>query len=213
MDMIPAGEEMAPDEPPRLSVLLADLSLKPQPRITLGEIADAMADRSFGAFLVVFCIPNLIPMPPGATLLLGLPLILITWQIVFSRQPRIWMPGPVAGISFSRPSFANGMKRAAPWLKWAETLIRPRYWALTTRSAERWFGIFCLILAILVFLPIPFGNWLPALALTIIGLAMTERDGLSLVIGVLIGIVSLVIAAIVVFASIALIRSVFFSIV
>lgn len=45
------------------------------------------------------------------------------------------------------------------------------------------------MLAIVVTLPIPFGNWLPALATALIGLSLIERDGVLLAIGVLVGLV------------------------
>jgi hypothetical protein len=197
------------EKPVRLSALLTDLANESSKDISLGEIAAAMADRSFGAFLIVFCIPNLIPMPPGATLLLGIPLILISWQIIFSRSASVWLPKRIANISFSRETFGRGIKKIGPWLEWAEAWIRPRYWSLTTRTAERLFGLYCLLLAIVVFLPIPFGNWLPALSLAIIGFGMMEKDGVSLLAGVAVGLLSILVACTVLAASLAVIVTFF----
>ncbi len=205
-DFVVTRKKTKGERPKKLSALLEALAQESGERVTLGEIANEMAHRSFGAFLVVFCIPNLIPMPPGATLILGIPLILIAWQIIFSRQSHVWMPKRLQAVSFSRESFARGMTKVGPWLAWAETFVKPRYWGLTTRTAERWFGIFCLTLAVLVFLPIPFGNWLPALALAIIGFALSERDGLSLLIGVATGVTSFILATAVVIASAAMVH-------
>ena len=65
------------------------------------------------------------------------------------------------------------------------------------------------LLGIVVTLPIPFGNWLPAFALCIIGVAHTERDGYSLAAGTLIGIASLAIVVLVVMATGALLMQIF----
>ena len=80
------------EKPEKLSELLRHVSDGAGDRITLGQIASAMDDRSFGAFLVVFCLPNLVPLPPGATFILGLPLVFIACQMAFSRLDTIWLP-------------------------------------------------------------------------------------------------------------------------
>ena len=60
---------------------------------------------------------------------------------------------------------------------------------------ERVLGVFALILAIIVFLPIPLGNMGPSLALALMGLGMTERDGVIMWIGVIVGVAFTVIVS------------------
>ena len=76
----------------------------------------------------------------------------------------------------------------------AEKLVIPRFWLFESRFAERLIGILALILAIVVFLPIPLGNWPPAFALAVLGFAHSQRDGLGVLAGCVIGILSLMIA-------------------
>ena len=64
------------------------------------------------------------------------------------------------------------------------------------------------LLALIVVVPIPFGNWLPAFAIATIGLAHTEQDGNCLAIGSIIGIVAAVIFALALFFATALFKSV-----
>ncbi|WP_421873165.1 exopolysaccharide biosynthesis protein [Pararhizobium sp.] len=187
--------------PQQLSQLLRNLSLNAGSKITLRELAVAMEDRSFGAFLVVFALPNLIPLPPGATFILGLPLIFVAWQMFASRRSRIWLPTHMGDYAFDNATFFVFVNRISPWLQRAETLVRPRGWFLGSRLAERLIGLLALVLAVVIFLPIPFGNWLPAFALAVIGFAHMERDGLGLVAGALIGIISLAVAASVILAA------------
>ncbi|WP_276118052.1 exopolysaccharide biosynthesis protein [Pararhizobium qamdonense] len=187
--------------PQQLSQLLRNLSLNAGSKITLRELAAAMENRSFGAFLVVFALPNLIPLPPGATFILGLPLIFVAWQMFASRRSRIWLPKRMGDYAFDNATFFVFVNRISPWLQRAETLIRPRGWFLGSRLAERLIGFLALVLAVVIFLPIPFGNWLPAFALSVIGFAHMERDGLGLVAGALIGIISLAVAASVILAA------------
>ena len=54
------------------------------------------------------------------------------------------------------------------------------------------------LLGIIVTLPIPLGNWLPACATFIMGIAVSERDGILLAIGGLVGVAALgVVAAVI----------------
>ena len=173
--------------PEKLSELLRHVSDSAGDRIGLGQIADAMADRSFGAFLVVFCLPNLIPLPPGATFILGLPLVFIAFQMAFSRLDTIWLPKRLHDYTFDNKAFAAVLDKFIPWMQWAERFIKPRLWPAKSRLYERFIGVFALVLAIVIFLPIPLGNMGPAYSLALMGLGLTERDGIIVGIGVLIG--------------------------
>lgn len=163
------------------------------PAITLREIAEAMDQRSLGAFLFVFSLPSIIPLPPGATLVLGLPLIVITWQIAIGRS-RIWLPRRLAEYRLKRATFQRIVTRSMPWLERLESWVRPRHWHLGERAGERVFGIYALVLAFAVVIPIPFGNWLPAVAIGIMSLAYTERDGNWMTAGALVGILGIAVS-------------------
>jgi hypothetical protein len=176
------------EHPEKLSELLRRVSDEAGDKISLGEIASAMDDRSFGAFLVVFCLPNLVPLPPGATFILGLPLVFISAQMAFSRLDTIWLPRRLREFSFDNKAFSGVLDRFIPWMNKAERLIRPRLFT-GNRLIERVLGLFALVLAIVVFLPIPLGNMGPSLALALIGLGMTERDGVMMWLGVAVGVV------------------------
>lgn len=172
----------------KLSELLRRVSDGAGDRITLGQIAHAMDDRSFGAFLVVFCLPNLVPLPPGATVILGLPLVFIACQMAFSRLDTIWLPKRLRDYAFDNKAFSAVLDRFIPWMNKAERFIKPRFFS-GNRMIERVLGVFALVLAVIVFLPIPLGNMGPSLALALMGLGMTERDGLMMWAGVIVGVV------------------------
>jgi hypothetical protein len=186
MDMS-RSEKRTREKPEKLSELLRHVSESAGDRISVGEIAHAMDDRSFGAFLVVFCLPNLIPLPPGATFILGLPLVFIAFQMAFSRLDTIWLPKRLHAYTFDNKAFASVLDRFIPWMEKAERFITPRLWPAKSRLYERFIGVFALILGIVIFLPIPLGNLGPSYALALMGLGLTERDGIVVGIGVLVG--------------------------
>tara|TARA_R110002020_G_scaffold143823_6_gene316410 strand:+ start:14787 stop:15431 length:645 start_codon:yes stop_codon:yes gene_type:complete len=190
-------DETEKKHPEKLSELLERLARDAGERVSMGEIANALNDRSFGAFLLVFSLPNLIPLPPGATMVLGLPMVFVAWQMVIGYN-KVWLPRALANYTVDRSTFQRMVTRVSPWLRSAETWVRPRNWPLDGPVRERLFGIFALLLAVVCVLPIPFGNWLPAFAVAVLGVAHTERDGNCLALGVVTGIVSITVAALVV---------------
>jgi hypothetical protein len=108
------SKKVVKERPERLSELLRHVSQQAGDKISLGVIAEAMADRSFGAFLVVFCLPNLIPLPPGATFILGLPLVFIAFQMAFSRLDTIWLPKRLHDYSFDNKAFLLCPRQVRP---------------------------------------------------------------------------------------------------
>jgi hypothetical protein len=190
--------DLAP-RPRRTSHLLRDfVTSHPEPRISLGVLRDALGDRGFGVLLFIFALPNLVPVNiPLLSAVLGLPLVLLAAQLTYGRH-KPWFPRWLTERSFPRAGFANVVLRSLPYLEGAERLLRPRLTVLLSWTGERLIGLAILILALVLFLPIPFANWLPACAIAIIGLAIVEKDGLAVLVGLAVGVASLVVAAAVV---------------
>jgi hypothetical protein len=165
------------------------------PRVKFGDLRDALDDRGFGVLLFIFAFPNLVAANiPLLSSVLGLPLVLLGAQLTYGRH-KPWFPRWLTEQSFPREKFTAFMLRALPYLERTEKLFRPRLTALLSWTAERFIGVVVLILAIILALPIPFGNWLPALSISIIGLAIVERDGLAVLVGLWIAVVSLIVVA------------------
>jgi hypothetical protein len=87
---------------------------------------------------------------------------------------------------------------ALPYLERAERLLRPRLTMLLSWTGERLIGIAILLLALILTLPIPFANWLPAFAIAIFGLAIVEKDGVAVLCGLGVGVLSVIVAGTVV---------------
>lgn len=203
MTGLEAGEEAdrpAHRTPRRLSQVFAELAAEPRERITMADIRDGLGDRSFAAMVVLFGALNLLPLPPPSSAILGLPLLIVAAQMTYGAK-RAWLPGFVAGKSLSSLQFRAMVGRGLPYLRRLETVIRPRLWPFSLRQGERVVGLGCFLLATIVTLPIPLGNWLPACSATLLGLALTERDGALLAAGVGVAIVALCVVSAVVGAA------------
>jgi len=60
----------------------------------------------------------------------------------------------------------------------------------------------CLLLAVVLVLPVPLGNMLPALAISLLALGILERDGLWILAGLGTAVVSAIVVSGVVFAAV-----------
>lgn len=173
-----------------LTALAADWD---QPRLSVGQLILALGDRGLIGLLLILAFANVIPNPPGTSAVLGLPMLYLSWQMMRGGMP--WLPQFLAARSFDIDHFRTVVARAMPYLNRVERLLRPRIPTLSTPVAFRLLGAVCLLLSIVLVLPIPFGNLLPAAAIAIIALGALERDGVWITGGVLFGIASTVFLA------------------
>jgi hypothetical protein len=196
---VPAPSDERPAREPKLSKILGELAADPaRERVSVGDLLAAMGDRAFGALMLVFALPNLLPTPPGTSGILGLPLVFLAAQLMLGQRP--WLPKVIANRSMLRVDFSAVLDRAGPWLARVEKLLRPRLGVLVHPPAEYAIGVACLLLAVILILPIPLGNILPALAICMFSFGLLEKDGLWAIVGAITTIVSVVIVGGVVFA-------------
>jgi hypothetical protein len=176
----------------RLSAVLAELAAGPDDeRISIGDLLAALKRRALGALIFIFAAPVALPLPPGASTIFAAPLIFLTAQLMLGMRP--WLPRVITDRSLSRKEFRRIIDAAIPWLKRAESVMRPRLSFMGQRPAIYLVGLVCLLLAVILILPIPLGNMLPALATAIMALGLLARDGLWILIGLAIAVVSVVI--------------------
>lgn len=186
-----AGSDAGADEAAtRLSDVLTGIANdESRERIAVGDLLNVMQERAFGPLMLIFSLPNVLPTPPGTSTVLGAPLIFLTLQLALGRTP--WLPKLIGERSLPRREFAAFITRATPWLAKAERLLRPRLGIFAHPPAENIVGIMSFVLAVVLVLPIPLGNMLPALAICVMALGTLERDGVWTLTGMLIGFASL----------------------
>jgi hypothetical protein len=186
-------EQVPPDEgADRLSAILTAIAKgQDRERISIGDLLHALEHRAIGALMFIFAVPNAIPVPPGVSAVLGAPLIFLSFQLMIGRRP--WLPRIITDRSLSRVDFEKVVNLAAPWLAKAERLMRPRLTFLAAPPAEYVVGAICLILSLILFLPIPLGNMLPAFTICVLALGVLERDGVWVAIGATCAILAVVI--------------------
>jgi len=152
-------------------------------RLTFSELAARLRDRAWGGLLLIFAAFNLLPLPPGATTVTGLPLLVITAQMAIGRS-RPWFPKKFDKRGIGRDHLARIASKIAPWEERVEKVLKPRLCGLTNHRAARVIGLISFVLSVILWLPIPLGNHVPALAMTLFALALIYRDGALVILGV-----------------------------
>jgi hypothetical protein len=171
-------------------LLLQVIGRSDHPEVSIGDLVHGLGDRAFGLVLLIFALPNCVPAPPGISSLLGFPLFFFAIQMIQGRAEP-WLPAGIARRKMKRADLSKVAVRAAKYVVMLERICRPRWNVLAGRSAERWIGVFILLLATSVALPLPFSNGPPSWAIAIIALGLLEEDGLAIVLGTLIGVIGL----------------------
>lgn len=178
----------------KLSAVLRELDSYRNERVSLNNLIAMLGDRSFVPLLIIFALPNLFFFVPGASVITGPPLIFVAAQLVLGRSA-VWLPNFLGERSIEHQAFSRIVSRALPWIEWVERLAHPRFWVLSQRAADLTVGIACLVMAIFMFLPIPFANTLPALSVIMLALSLGERDGLWLLGGFIVSLTSFAVVA------------------
>lgn len=151
--------------------------------ISIRDLSAQLGDRGFGLMLLLFALPNAIPLPiPGVSTLTSLPLIFFGAQLALGKE-RIWLPHWLADRHIPMNSLRPLIQKSLPWLMKLEKVIQPRLDKITTRRFERLAGGLILVLALLIALPVPLGNLPLGIAMAVLALAITERDGIVMITG------------------------------
>jgi hypothetical protein len=160
--------------------------------ITLHEVLKLLGARAFGLAILIFSLPNSLPIPspPGFSAVTGLPIVIFSFQMLIGRKS-LWLPKRIRKVHFSRAKLAAFLSKGLPYIRKIERLLHPRLSFMESKVGEHLLGLVVLLLATVLTLPLIFGNFLPGLSISVIALGMLERDGLLMLAGVIGGIISI----------------------
>jgi hypothetical protein len=150
----------------------------------LKEMVEAFGERGFGAVILMLSLMALLPWPPGGKAVFSAPIILIAAELALQRD-KVWLPRWLMKATVSRATYQSASQKILPRLRQVERLTRPRIPVLTGEAADVVVGVICILLALMMALPVPFGDALPGLTLAIFGLAIIQRDGVFIIAGLI----------------------------
>jgi len=186
------------DELATSSILIRLVRDFPGERLTMGDIVTALEDRAFGLLMLLLALPNCPPMPgiPFVSTVTGTPLAFFAGQLALGHHTP-WLPRRLLRQSIGRAQLLRALLTITPYVRKVERLLKHRLPGLATGLGERIAATTAFILAVILALPIPGGNLLPAWAIVFFSLGIIERDGVCIVVGFAVTAVALAIVALV----------------
>lgn len=165
-----------------LSERLAEIAAEAgEDRITFSELARQLHSRVWGGLLLIFAAINVMPLPPGTSTIIALPIVLVSVQMVFGRTAP-WFPGRLDRRGVTKGELQGLIGRMA-WLEARiERIFKPRLPQLTGATAMRVIGVICSVLGVIAMLPILMIHNAPALAIVLFGLGLIYRDGVMIIV-------------------------------
>ena len=163
---------------------LDDLSSS-EDEVSLGDVVKKVGQRGQGAFLAI---PGLIGMTPvggipGVPTLFGVTVAIVALQMVAGRKG-LWLPDMIERRSVGQDKLGNAVDKMRKPARWIDRHFGQRLQWATGRAATRVAALFALAFACL--LPplevVPFAALIPFTAIALLGLSLTMRDGILMLI-------------------------------
>jgi len=147
--------------------------------------------RGFAFFILVLALLNMVIfMIPGLSLVFGLPLVILTVQMVLGFRAPLF-PAFIRRRSISAEAVSKGLKIGMRGMRRVEHLVKPRFAFLSGPYMYRLHSLLALVMAVQMALPIPILNLSPSLGLVVLALGMMQRDGIFIAGAYVIGMWSL----------------------
>lgn len=167
-------------------------------KMSVGEIKNSLRERGFGILLAIAALPICLPfpVPPGYTTFFSIPLFIFSAQMMCGMKSP-WLPGWISKNEISKKSLEKFVEKTTAWLRKIESYLHPRLTYISVRAWERIIGIFAFIFTISIVLPIPLINVPPGWGILIMSLGLLNKDGLTIIVGMVVGTIGIGITLIV----------------
>lgn len=171
---------------PRLSTELQGLiDAFGERMVRLRDVLEVMQGRGYNMLLVLLAFPFCTPIPmPGVSTPFGLIIALIGLRLALGQKP--WLPARLLQKRLPDRFFPRLLSATRCLTSGLEFFLKPRLirimrWRLTRQGMGMMIGVSGLLL--LLPLPIPFSNLLPAMTVVLLAASLIEDDGCVAVLG------------------------------
>lgn len=158
-------------------------------KVTIGELLDHFGRSTFGFVLALPALIAILPIVgalPGVSLTMAALALLLAGQMMFGLK-RPWVPARIARISLPTGKLERGIEAVKPFVEWLERVFRPRLTVLTS-NGFLWLNAtlaIALAVAMTIGALVPGGIVPPAVAMLILSLGLTMRDGLLVLVSII----------------------------
>jgi|EndMetStandDraft_5_1072996.scaffolds.fasta_scaffold338033_1 hypothetical protein len=182
------------------------LAETPDAKLTCDGLIEVIGPRSHALALLIFSLLNLLPLPPGVNWMLGLVITGLAILMTLDRPLRLW--GWVGRRQLPLQALVKLLGVLRSITRLVTRISSPRLIHFVSPRALPVLGLFGVLMGIAMLIPIPLTNMLPAIGLATVSLAILNRDGLLMMLGVTVGIAGLIVLAVAAWLLIALVVAV-----
>lgn len=168
----------------------------PGERMRIQDLMDGLGERSFGFVLLLFGLLSAIAIVPGLATITAIPLLFFGLQMIAGHATP-WLPRSIAERNFLKRDLEATIQRGVGMMRWVEQICRPRLTFLTGKFMERVLGLLVFVLALIIALPGPGTNFPPGVTIAFMAIAIIERDGLLVLLGMVASVIALYIGYVV----------------
>lgn len=161
------------------------------PSVSLQTVVDNVEEQGFGLLLMILSLPSALPIPAaGYSTPFGILFIALGLQMLAGRH-RPWLPKWASKKKLSRDFAEKAIGGAARWLTRIEKLVHPRLKWISSPFGSRFMSFVVVVMAMLMTLPIPTTNTFPAAVIFLIGVGLSEEDGLFCMVATALGVAAI----------------------
>jgi hypothetical protein len=154
----------------------------PAGRVSMRALAQAHGSEAQGTLLVLMAVPCMLPLP-GVGTALGLGMVALA-AVMWRGDPAAEsLPRRVAELELSHACAQRVLGLLATTYALAGRCAKARLSEVASVRGRSWTAATIGVMAVLIVLPIPLGNLLPALSTMLIGLGRVFRDGVAVICG------------------------------
>jgi hypothetical protein len=155
----------------------------PESVLTLDDFLAGLQGRSYAFAILALDVPNCIPTGiPWLSTVTGVPMLILLFQM-FAGRPVPSLPRLIGRRGLRRGRLQDFLDRARPPIRWLERAVHARHeWSVSGLPRRLLLAAWSAVILLLA-LPIPFDNLLPAWAIVFFCLALIEDDGVMAMLG------------------------------
>ncbi len=177
---------------------------------TIAQIIEDFHENGILLAIIFFALPVGIPLPypPGFTTIMGLPLIILSFQMLCGVR-KVVLPNRISSYRLKNSTLKSISNKLVSIVLLIEKYSKPRWAFAQSVYCEQLVGLCSLISSLFVALPLPFTNSVPALGISIMALGLLNRDGMVIIAGFLVAFIGGIISMGIVLASLGAIKYLF----
>lgn len=158
--------------------------------IKIGVLLKSIDSGGFALLILIFSIIVVVPTPPPIANIAALVIMFLSAQMIIGFR-EVWLPKFITEKSIKRNTLALVVGKSSYYLSKLEKFTRRRLTFMSYEVVEKMIGLVIFTLATVSLTPVLFANSVPGIAMILISFGLLNKDGLIIILGFIVGILSI----------------------